>query len=77
MKRRPAEAANCSKSLEFSDRDGAGRADLDAGLTAQALIFVHHSRLVTLHFQDADGANVNAFFVAGAFICINFDTKTH
>jgi hypothetical protein len=70
-------AAWCSKSLDFSDRDGAGRADLNAGLTAEALIFVYRNGFAFLHLKDAGGANVNAFFIAGAFICINFDTKSH
>jgi hypothetical protein len=63
--------------LYFSDRDSAGRADLDAGLTAQALFFVHRIGFAFLHLKDADGTYIDAFFVAGAFVCINFDTKTH
>jgi hypothetical protein len=65
------------KFLSFGNRDGAGRADLDAALAAQALIFIRHTRLVILHLKDADGANVNAFFVPGAFIGIHFNSKTH
>jgi hypothetical protein len=65
------------KILGFSNRDGSGRADLNAALAAQALILIRHTRLVILHLKDAYGTNVDAFFVPGAFVGIHFDTKTH
>jgi hypothetical protein len=63
--------------LGFGDCDGAGWADLDAALTAQALILIRHTRLVTSHLKDADGANIDALFVPGAFIGINLNPKSH
>jgi hypothetical protein len=65
------------KILSFGNRDSAGRADFDAALATQALIFVRHTRLVILHLKDAYGTNVDAFFVPGAFVGIHFNPKTH
>jgi hypothetical protein len=63
--------------LDFGNYDGSGGAHLDTALTTQAFFFVHRDGLAILHLKDAGGTNIDALFIAGALIRIDFHTPTH
>jgi hypothetical protein len=63
--------------LSLGYRDGLRGADLHAGLAAQTFIDIRHVGLIALHLQDACGADIDAFFIAGAFVHINFHFPSH
>jgi hypothetical protein len=68
---------NESQLLAFSDGDGGRGAGFYAAFTAQALIDIGHLGFAVFHFQNPCRTDVNAFFVAGAFVGINLYIPGH
>jgi hypothetical protein len=63
--------------LGLGNRNGARGADLDATLATQAFVLVHRVRFVAFHLKDAHRTDVNAFFIAGTFVFVNFNPPSH
>jgi hypothetical protein len=57
--------------------DGSRGTDLDAALTAETFIFINGDCFFVLHLEDASRTNIDAFFVPGALIMINFYPPRH
>jgi hypothetical protein len=63
--------------LHLGYRDGRRGADFHAGLAAQTFIDVRRVGFVAIHLQDARGADIDAFFVPGTLVHINFNLPSH
>jgi hypothetical protein len=65
------------RALGFGDGDGARGANLDAALTAQALILIDGDRFAVLHLENAHRTNIDAFFIPGALVGVDFHSPGH
>jgi hypothetical protein len=74
---RPAFFVQINERLGFGDGDGARGANLDAALTAQALFLIDGDRFAFLHFENAYRTNIDAFFIPGALVGVDFDSPGH
>jgi hypothetical protein len=63
--------------LGFGDGDRARGADLYAALAPQALIFIDGDRFFILHLENASRTNIDAFFIPGALISVDFHSPGH
>jgi len=61
------------KESDFGYSNGTLGANLDTGLTTQTFIRLYRFGLPVNHFVNLSRASVYAFFVACAFILINYD----
>jgi hypothetical protein len=63
--------------LSFGHGNCSGGAHLDAAFAAQAFLFIDRRGFVILHLKDAHRADIDTFFVTGAFIRVHFHTPSH
>src|SRR5665648_281647 len=63
--------------LRFRHSDGSRGAHFYAAFAPQALVFVDYHGFLILHFEHARGTYVDALFIAGALIGIDFDSPAH
>jgi len=74
---RPAFAVKGNKCLGFSDGNRARGANLYAALAAQALILIDGDRFAFLHLENAHRTNIDAFFIPGALVMVDFYPPGH
>jgi len=76
---RPASPVNSNKisALGFGYGDCGRGANLYAALATQALIFVNGDRFAVLHLENASRTNINAFFIPGALVSVDFYPPGH
>jgi len=63
--------------LGFGDRDRRRGANLYTALAAQALILVDGDRFAFLHLENAHRTNIDAFFIPGALVMVDFYPPGH
>jgi hypothetical protein len=63
--------------LGFGDGDGGRGANLYAALAAQALILIDGDRFAFLHLENAHRTDIDAFFIPGALVSVNFYSPGH
>jgi len=74
---RPAFSVKGNKCLGFGDGNRARGANLYAALAAQALILIDGDRFAFLHLENAHRTNVDAFFIPGALVMVDFYPPGH
>jgi hypothetical protein len=63
--------------LGFSDGNRGRGANLYAALAAQALILIDGDRFAFLHLENAHRTNIDAFFIPGALVSVDFYPPGH
>jgi hypothetical protein len=64
-------------SLDFLNRNGARRANLNTGIAPEAFFRIHGHGLAILHFIYFNGADIHTFVIAGTFVGINRYVPAH
>jgi hypothetical protein len=63
--------------LGFGDDDCRRGANLDAALAAQALILIDGDGFAILHLENAGWTNIDALFIPGALVSVDFYSPGH
>jgi hypothetical protein len=61
----------------FSNGNRSRRAGLNTTFASQTVIEIYRHSFITLHLDHAYGTDIDALFITGALIGINFDFPTH